>query len=60
MLARTYVPWAIRAGRRARKPLVCVWYERRWEQPVEQVRRELGVEMAPRRGRTGEAPTAAR
>lgn len=58
VLARTYVPWAIRAGRRARKPLVCVWYERRWEQPVEQVRRELGVEMAPRRGRAGEAPAA--
>eukprot|EP00752_Nemacystus_decipiens_P004587 g4187.t1 len=56
VLARTYVPWAIRAGRRARKPLVCVWYERRWEQPVEQVRRELGVEVAPRRGRAGEAP----
>ncbi|CAM9306131.1 unnamed protein product, partial [Scytosiphon promiscuus] len=47
VLARTYVPWAIRAGRRARKPLVCVWYERRWEQPLEQVRRELGVEAAP-------------
>eukprot|EP00903_Cladosiphon_okamuranus_P006754 g6588.t2 len=60
VLARTYVPWAIRAGRRARKPLVCVWYERRWEQPVEQVRRELGVEMAPRRGRAGEAPAVTR
>lgn len=56
VLARTYVPWAIRAGRRARKPLVCVWYERRWEQPLEQVRRELGMEMAPRRGKAGEAP----
>lgn len=56
MLARTYVPWALRAGRRARKPLVCVWYERRWEQPLEQVRRELGMEMAPRRGKSGEAP----
>ncbi|CAM9711195.1 unnamed protein product, partial [Hapterophycus canaliculatus] len=57
VLARTYVPWAIRAGRRARKPLVCVWYEKRWEQPLEQVRRELGVEAAPRRGKSGEAPT---
>ncbi|CAM9823145.1 unnamed protein product, partial [Ectocarpus fasciculatus] len=47
VLARTYVPWAIRAGRRARKPLVCVWYEKRWEQPLERVRRDLGVEVAP-------------
>ncbi|CAM9972050.1 unnamed protein product, partial [Ectocarpus fasciculatus] len=56
VLARTYVPWAIRAGRRARKPLVCVWYEKRWEQPLERVRRDLGVEVAPRRGKRGEAP----
>ena len=49
VLASTYVPWAIRAGRNTRKPLVCVWYEKRWEQPLEAVRRELGVEEAPRR-----------
>lgn len=49
VLARTYVPWALRAGRRTRKPLICVWYERRWEQPLEQVRRDLGFEIAPRR-----------
>ncbi|CAM9224940.1 unnamed protein product [Pylaiella littoralis] len=59
VLARTYVPWAVRAGRQARKPLVCVWYERRWEQPLEQVRRELGFEVAPRRGEGGEAPVPA-
>lgn len=57
VLARTYVPWAIRAGRRAKKPLVCVWYEKRWEQPLEQIRRELGVKAAPRRGKSGGAPT---
>ncbi|CAM9669978.1 unnamed protein product, partial [Ectocarpus sp. 6 AP-2014] len=56
VLARTFVPWAIRAGRRARRPLVCVWYEKRWEQPLELVRRDLGVEMAPQRGKGGEAP----
>eukprot|EP00904_Undaria_pinnatifida_P000252 jgi/Undpi1/10227/HiC_scaffold_28.g12680.m1 len=49
VLARTYVPWAIRAGRNTRRPLMCVWYERRWEQPLEAVRRELGFEVAPRR-----------
>ncbi|CAN0252882.1 unnamed protein product, partial [Ectocarpus sp. 13 AM-2016] len=56
VLARTFVPWAIRAGRRARRPLVCVWYEKRWEQPLELVRKDLGVEVAPQRGRRGEAP----
>ncbi|CAB1106581.1 unnamed protein product [Ectocarpus sp. CCAP 1310/34] len=50
VLARTFIPWAVRAGRRARRPLVCVWYEKRWEQPLELVRRDLGVEMAPQRG----------
>lgn len=59
VLARTYVPWAVRAGRQARKPLICVWYERRWEQPLEQVRRDLGFEVAPRRGKAGEAPAFA-
>lgn len=49
VLASTYVPWAIRAGRNTRKPLMCVWYEKRWEQPLEAVRRELGFEVAPRR-----------
>lgn len=50
MLARTYVPWALRAGRQTRKPLICVWYERRWEEPLKELRRELGVESAPARG----------
>lgn len=49
VLARTYVPWALRAGRTTRKPLICVWYERRWEQSLEQVRRDLGFDIAPRR-----------
>ncbi|CAM9661260.1 unnamed protein product [Ectocarpus sp. 12 AP-2014] len=56
VLARTFVPWAIRAGRRARRPLVCVWYEKRWEQPLELLRRDLGVEVAPQRWKGGEAP----
>lgn len=55
VLVRTYVPWAVRAGRRAKKPLVCVWYERRWEQPLDVVRKELGMEMAPKREKVGAA-----
>lgn len=53
VLAHTYVPWAVRAGRRTRKPLMCVWYERRWEQSLEKVRRELEVEAAPLRSKIG-------
>lgn len=56
VLTHTYVPWALRAGRRVRKPLMCVWYERRWEHPLEKVRQELGVEPAPLRGKRGEPP----
>lgn len=53
MLAKKYVPWALRAGRRVRKPLICVWYEKRWEQPLEAIRSELGMERAPLRRKEG-------
>lgn len=49
MLAKLYVPWALKAGRRVRRPLMCVWYEKRWEQSLDEVRKELGIEVAPRR-----------
>lgn len=49
VLAKLYVPWALKAGRRVRRPLMCVWYEKRWEQSLDEVRKELGIEVAPRR-----------
>ncbi|CAM9680694.1 unnamed protein product, partial [Choristocarpus tenellus] len=48
VLNGTYLPWALRTGRRARS-LICVWYERRWEMTVDEVRRELRVDPAPER-----------
>ncbi|KAG5834725.1 hypothetical protein ANANG_G00264630 [Anguilla anguilla] len=39
-------PWALRSGRRARCVL-SVFYERRWEQSLESLREELGIEPPP-------------
>lgn len=46
-LRRVYIPWAVRAGRKAR-PLLTVWYERRWEMSLDDVRAELSFEAAPK------------
>ena len=46
LLARVYVPWAARAGRRA-VPLMGVWYERHLEMPLDELRRITRVEPAP-------------
>ncbi|WVQ81008.1 ubiquinone biosynthesis protein COQ4, mitochondrial [Cryptococcus sp. DSM 104549] len=40
--ARDWVPWALRTGREGRS-LVGVYWEKRWEQGVGELRRELGV-----------------
>ncbi|KAL7418987.1 Ubiquinone biosynthesis protein [Cryptotrichosporon argae] len=39
---RDWVPWALRVGQAAR-PLVGVYWEKRWEQGMGELRRELGV-----------------
>ncbi|XP_001649247.2 ubiquinone biosynthesis protein COQ4 homolog, mitochondrial [Aedes aegypti] len=39
-----YLPWALRAGQRA-KPLMCVYWEKRWEQDIEELRKELNIEV---------------
>ena len=46
LLARVYVPWAARAGRRA-VPLMGGWYERHLEMPLDERRRITRVEPAP-------------
>ncbi|XP_077399033.1 ubiquinone biosynthesis protein COQ4 homolog, mitochondrial [Vanacampus margaritifer] len=39
-------PWAVQNGRRARCVL-CVFYERRWEQSLDDLRRELNIQPPP-------------
>lgn len=46
-LLDTYVPWGLRAGAAA-GDLIAVEYEKRFDQPIEELRRELGVVTAPR------------
>jgi ubiquinone biosynthesis protein COQ4 len=46
VLRQVYVPWAVRAGRKA-KPLLSFWYERHWERLLEDVRTELNFAAAP-------------
>jgi ubiquinone biosynthesis protein COQ4 len=41
-LVNTYVPWALRCGSMA-KPLISLDWENRWEQPVVEMKRELGI-----------------
>jgi ubiquinone biosynthesis protein COQ4 len=41
-LVREYVPWALRCGGSARC-LIDVYWEERWEQDVEELKRELGI-----------------
>ncbi|EIN10073.1 ubiquinone biosynthesis protein COQ4 mitochondrial [Punctularia strigosozonata HHB-11173 SS5] len=41
-----YVPWALKCGSSARC-LLTVYWEERWEQPLEEMKKELGVWDAP-------------
>ena len=41
-LFRDYVPWALRCGA-STKPLIAVYWEERWEQNVEEMKREFGI-----------------
>ena len=38
-----YLPWALRVGRESR-PLMNVYYEKRWHQPVTDIQKELNIE----------------
>ncbi|KFQ99379.1 hypothetical protein N306_14818, partial [Opisthocomus hoazin] len=46
VLATDLVPWAIRSGRNA-SCILNVYYEQRWEQPVESLREEIGIFPPP-------------
>ncbi|KAF9065544.1 coenzyme Q biosynthesis protein Coq4-domain-containing protein [Rhodocollybia butyracea] len=43
-----YVPWALKTGSTSRC-LISVYWEKRWEQDVEELRRELGIVDSPAR-----------
>lgn len=47
VLRRVYIPWAIKNGRNC-KSLINFWYERNLEMPVDEVRRILNIEAAPK------------
>ena len=48
LLISELIPWAVENGRRA--PCVLnVYYERRWEQPLQALRQELGITEPPLR-----------
>ena len=52
-LFREFVPWAIRCGSSARS-LITVYWEKRWEQDVEELKAELGI-WDPPKARWGKA-----
>ena len=39
---KQYIPWALRCGGSARS-LITVYWEKRWRQDVEELKRELGI-----------------
>lgn len=41
-LFKEYVPWAMRCGSSA-KPLIAVYWEERWGQNLEEMKKELGI-----------------
>lgn len=41
---RQYLPWALRTGNRI-KPLMTIYWEKRWEQDVSELRKELNIEL---------------
>ena len=45
-LIKTYVPWALRCGANA-KPLIGVYWEKVWEQDIDELRRELNITPPP-------------
>jgi len=39
---KSYLPWALENGKRT-KPLMPVYWEKRWEQNIHELRSELGI-----------------
>lgn len=44
---QTILPWAVRVGRQA-KPLMCIYFERRWAQELSELRKEFNIESPPK------------
>ncbi|TFK92696.1 ubiquinone biosynthesis protein COQ4 mitochondrial [Polyporus arcularius HHB13444] len=61
-LFRDYVPWAVKCGSSAQS-LITVYWEKRWEQNIDEMKRELGIWSPPVEPRwpkpLGEAKVAA-
>lgn len=45
-LVSTYMPWALRAGANA-QPLIGVYWEKKWETNIDELRKELGIAPPP-------------
>ncbi|XP_058828029.1 uncharacterized protein LOC131687946 [Topomyia yanbarensis] len=39
-----YLPWALQMGQRV-KPIMCIYWEKRWEQNIDELRKELNIEI---------------
>lgn len=46
VLREQYIPWAVRTAGAA-KPLMCVWYERSFDEPLDAMRTRLNITPAP-------------
>ena len=46
LLRKHYIPWAVTSAVKA-KPLMNVWYEKSYEMPLADLRRDLNVTPAP-------------
>ncbi len=46
-LVSTYIPWALRSRTTINTPLLAVYWEEYFDQPIEQVRKRFGIEIAP-------------
>lgn len=44
---QSLAPWAVRLGRNIRLPLIGIEWEKRWEQPLDELRAELGLDEPP-------------
>lgn len=43
----TYLPWAIRTGYNSNF-IMNVYFEKRWDQPIEDLHQELNIELLPK------------
>lgn len=58
-LFRDFVPWAVKCGSSAQS-LITVYWENRWDQNIDELRRELGIWESPVEPRWGRPLSEAR